>query len=723
MRSSPPAPATLEAKSIGCGGEIGCGKTNSDFWTGTSLGRWFVRRGFWPCLLLVVLAGSMRAWIATSRDGLQIDEAWHTVAGVSYARSGDFRLNPEHPPLVKLWIGASLPPGVFRLPPFRPLEDKAGEREFIDHVFYVENDPDTLQQRMRVSMLALHGILLLFLGGSLARVFGPAVALLGTGTLLIDPTIAAHLPVVLTDLPLTLLSTIAVLWAFIAFRSWRALDLLIASAALGLALGAKHSAIATALAIGLLGLGALWLGRGQANRAQQLRRAGSVGALLLGAYLVLWALYGFRFSEHPAGVPGFSPNASATLDSPLLFNRSLQDKIADLRSPHQRAMLTFAHSFRVLPRAYLWGLADIVRAGIEGRQEISYVFGKRLLGETPWYFFPAVLSVKFPIGTSLLACAGLFLLLCRRLPRAWQLPAAALLLWAGVFMAAIMRGNSGYAGVRHALPVFPVVTLLGALALAHGLRAEAVPLRLTLGAALAATLISALPQLRPWEYYNELVGGTAGAWRYFNDDGLDNGQRGRELADYYKAHLRGTNERVYDFYGLFDEERKAYGLTLNALEDDPTDSDSLSGAIFVNTRWLAPRPTYDYGVFREAEPSARFGNLLVFRGSYRVPWLRADRRVERVRRALDPGKRDPALAEQLLREITAIYPEDYRAAFELGNLLVERGATEPAIRAYALSRRHAPVEDSLVATLTGQIEALAQRGAASVGPLRNPWLE
>jgi hypothetical protein len=57
----------------------------------------------------IILLGILRSGIATRLDSLDIDEAYHIVAGVSYVRHGDYRLNPEHPPLVKLWVGAFLP--------------------------------------------------------------------------------------------------------------------------------------------------------------------------------------------------------------------------------------------------------------------------------------------------------------------------------------------------------------------------------------------------------------------------------------------------------------------------------------------------------------------------------------------------------------------------------------------------------------------------------------
>jgi len=41
-------------------------------------------------------------------DSATFDETAHIAAGVAYAERGDFRLNPEHPPLVKYLSGASL---------------------------------------------------------------------------------------------------------------------------------------------------------------------------------------------------------------------------------------------------------------------------------------------------------------------------------------------------------------------------------------------------------------------------------------------------------------------------------------------------------------------------------------------------------------------------------------------------------------------------------------
>lgn len=679
------------------------------------------RKAFWLLLPALIAAGLLRSWIATSKDGLQIDETWHAVAGVAYARTGDFRLNPEHPPLVKLWVGAMMPSD-FKLPAFRTLDDKEGERVFVDDTFYVDNDPLRAHESVRRSMLAFHGLALLALGVALARVFGRDVAVAALGVLLIDPTVAAHLPVVLTDLPLALLGATAVLLAVAAFRSFRPLDLALAALALGLALAAKHSAIPVGFAVLAIGVALTFLDRPAAGGKLIARRLGGVAAVLLGAYLTLWATYGFRYLEGPSEAFAHATVPAAGHGTPHLFNRSLEDKIADLTSPRHRAIMDLTVATHFLPRAYLWGLADIIRVGVEGRQDILFVYGHRIEGDTPWYFFPAVLSAKVPLGITLLALLGCALILMRRVPRTYGIPLLALTAWAGIYLASVMSGNSGYAGVRHALPVFPVIALFAALALLYAVQAPRPAPRVAAGVALAAALLSALPVWRPWEYYNELVGGADGAWQYFADDGLENGQRGKELGEYYREHLAKSHEPVHDFYGLFEHELTAYGIEVSDPADDPVDSELLAGTVFVNTRLLSKRPRYDYEAFRAAKPVARFGNVLVMQGTFHIPWLRADRRLMQVYDALAPDSRDTARAEQLLSEVIEIYPEDFQSAFELANLRVERGAWELALAAYSHSLQYAPRENPLVPALEDQIAAL-KLDPAKVKPLRDPWLE
>jgi hypothetical protein len=108
----------------------------------------------WLVLLLVAL-GIVRSAITTRLDGFTLDEAYHIAAGVSYVKYGDFRINPEHPPLVKLWVGSVIAATGFHLDPLRRFSDKPDERTFTERNLFRKNDPDSVQRRARAAMFAL----------------------------------------------------------------------------------------------------------------------------------------------------------------------------------------------------------------------------------------------------------------------------------------------------------------------------------------------------------------------------------------------------------------------------------------------------------------------------------------------------------------------------------------------------------------------------------------
>src|SRR5690349_18469501 len=246
-----------------------------------------INHGPFILLVLLVVGGAiLRSAIATRLDDFTFDEAYHIAAGASYVQRCDFRINPEHPPLVKLWVGSLMSATGFHLSPFREFHDKFDERTFAEEDVFFHNDPDSVQRRSRIAMWTLNGLLLIALALALRRSFGPIVAL-GTALFLaIDPTVAAHLPVVMTDLPVALLSGIAVALATRAFRFWDGPDLVLCSVALGFALGTKHSAPVFYIFLAVLGcICALFVGTSQPAHSRALRVA-KVFGVLLGALII-----------------------------------------------------------------------------------------------------------------------------------------------------------------------------------------------------------------------------------------------------------------------------------------------------------------------------------------------------------------------------------------------------------------------------------------------------
>jgi len=677
-------------------------------------------------LALVGLAVARSAW-GTRLDSFTVDEPYHVVAGVSYLRTGDFRLNPEHPPLVKLWVAAWMPES-FRLPPFVPLADKPAERDLTEETVFLDNDARAVQARARLALWSFHGVLLLALGLLLWRACGLAWAAGTLAFLALEPTVGAHLPVVMTDLPLALTLAIAAVAGGLAVSTWSWRWIAGFGMAMGLALAAKHSAIAGIAGIVVVtAIVALASARrdGWRRTAGRLARLAAACAL---AWLVLWACYGLRFH--------------AGRDGSDAFNRPMADKVADLNLASWRGVIGFADRWHLAPRAYLWGLADTVRAGVEGRGQISHlVLGRKYLGRAPLHFWPAVVVTKVPLALLAMALLGAALLARAALP-----PPARLVLWsvlgmAGMHLLALMRSAGTYAGVRHALPIVLALAVLAGAAVS-------VPLtRLRLSAAIAprrAWQLAVAPPLlllllaagmtlrepRLWEYHNELAGGTAGAYRQFSNEGLDLGQRYHELLALYRTQIAPTGEPFYSIYWFPKEEADADRLQRRDLIADIHDRNvrgEWNGFFLLGMSDTLPWPEYEWDPrdFAGLQRVARIGHLLVLHGRVESPRLHASMMFWRV---LDDlyGTDKPELSTiaQRLDEIVPALPKISAPALELGNLRLRLGDRAAAERAYEIALARMTADDVSRPTLVAQLASLRSGVTlAELRPVRSAWLE
>jgi hypothetical protein len=353
------------------------------------------------------------------------------------------------------------------------------------------------------------------------------------------------------------------------------------------------------------------------------------------------------------------------------FNRPLAEKINDVVSPRYHAVLATMAATHVVPRAYLWGFADTIRAGMEGREFSQLIFGRAYHFRGPKYFFPAIIAVKVPIGLIVLILFGLFLFFTRCIPRDWILPCGAVLAVAALFLLVLSNGAT-YAGVRHALSVVVLLSVFAGISIAMALSSKTLQLRILVALTLVASAVSAVPQMRPCEYFNEFVGGTANAYKYFSDEGVDLGQRTKELANYYQRELKQNGLRPDCLYEASEEEFVARGIDCfgsDKKRDPPLiELPERSGTIFIAPNVFSPRSYWDRAALREATPVKRLGNLSIFRGTFHLPGQAAAALYDRGLSKIYGEKPDDAETEKAFRRSVELDPTAYFVHIELGNL-------------------------------------------------------
>jgi Dolichyl-phosphate-mannose-protein mannosyltransferase len=413
------------------------------------------------------------------------DEALHLAAGYSYLATGDFRLEPQNPPLIKELLALPLFL-VYRLP-----FDPDPKRWHDGDDFYVGQDFLYRSALPADQILLLGRILNLFLGTLLVALVGwwayrlwrDYAALLAIAVASVEPNLVAHSSLVTTDTGATLFIflTVYLLWEYVRFPRWWVLSA--TGVAAGMALVSKFSTVLLIPIIGLIITASLCIDRAESllplrNRPNPIQYKFFEGSVVL---LVIF-VFAVAIIPIPYFFRGFQP---------WLFG--LQRFVALVREGHP---------------AFFLG-------------EISY--------QGWWSYFVFAFLVKTPIGSLLLISAALLFYRSGK-PLGWR-EGLCLLLPAVIFFLAVTQSKVNI-GLRHMLPVYPLLFVLAARL------ATLEPHRwwfrfLVIGAPLAFTAVSSL-RVAPHQlaYFNELVGGPGEGYHYLSDSNLDWGQDLRGVKAY-----------------------------------------------------------------------------------------------------------------------------------------------------------------------------------------------
>ncbi len=158
-------------------------------------------------LLVVVLSASALLMRASSfGEAAIMDELAHIPAGYSYVKFGDHRLNPEHPPLLKVLAGLPLLGLDLQFPTAHKswTEDVNGQWIAGDlFLYHSGNNPDDIVQTARLGaiFLTLLTILVIYLWG--VELIGRWWALLPATLFAASPSVLAHGHFVTTDIAAT----------------------------------------------------------------------------------------------------------------------------------------------------------------------------------------------------------------------------------------------------------------------------------------------------------------------------------------------------------------------------------------------------------------------------------------------------------------------------------------------------------------------------------------
>ncbi|PIB08441.1 MULTISPECIES: ArnT family glycosyltransferase [Streptomyces] len=465
------------------------------------------RRWLFVVAVVALLVEMAVAMVTTAVEQTPtIDEPVYAGTAVVYVQQHSLRYNPEHPPLGKLIIASGL---VFARPHL-DADFQGDQTELGRRLLYESgNDPWRVMLWARLPVIVLTLLFGLVVLAFARELTGRAGGLVALALYAFSPDVIAHGSLATLDAPASgfLLTSVWLVWRA---RGRPLLHLLLAGAALGAAVATKMSTLPAVPVLLLLAVASVWHGRGLGTAGKARLGAAAAAGMALAGIAVVWAAY-----------LAVDPQLRWTAPANLPAVHGLRGLLID--------WLPF-------PQPYRDGMR--VQYGFENTLWEGFLFG-RLYHGSLWYYLPAALLVKTPLGMLALWLAGAVAMVAVRRLR----PAVPyVLILPAVLLGAAMQGSRDL-GVRYALfvPVFLAVAAAGVVAF-----------RWRWGPVAAAGLVlfAAVSSLRAYPYYlpysNEVFGGPAKTHLRLHDSNVDWGQDLGRLAE--RLERGYPDERVWLVY-------------------------------------------------------------------------------------------------------------------------------------------------------------------------------
>ncbi|WP_433296420.1 ArnT family glycosyltransferase [Actinoplanes sp. CA-030573] len=477
------------------------------------------RRLIYLLVVVALLGGMAFAMVTTAlQQSPTIDEPVYVATSQVLTQQHSLRYNPEHPPLGKLVMAAGL---AFEHPYLDPAYNQ-DQTLLGRHLLYeTGNNPYRLMLAARIPMIVLTLAIGLVVLGFARDLAGPWGGLVALALYAFSPDAIAHGSLATLDVPAAgmLLTAFWMLW-----RSRRRprLYLPLAGIALGAALATRMSVLPAVPIVMLLALLSPFAIGVPSSRWKTLawRVAGAVGVGLI-AVAVVWVVY-----------LAVDPRLRWTTPALAADPGGLKGLAVDLLP---------------LPKAYRDGV--LIQFAFESRTFNGFLLGHAYRGSL-WYYAPAALVIKTPLGMMALWLAGAITMLVRP---ALRVATLYLIVPAGVLMLVAMTGARDY-GSRYVIfmPIFGAV-VAGTVVLIRLRWARVATAALVGWVAVSSALT--FPYYLP--YSNEAFGGTSKTHLRLHDSNVDWGQDlarlGTRLHDRYPGQpvwLVYKGSGVPGYYGI-----------------------------------------------------------------------------------------------------------------------------------------------------------------------------
>ena len=612
--------------------------------------------------LVICLLGAFafQLWFHATRTSATVDEPDHILAGHRHWQCGDFGINPEHPPLLKLLATTPLNFRGLSEPPWECGSKFTSKFDTFSYgsTFLVENGMDSvvISTRLAASLMSMLLALLVFLAAW--EMFGRWEALAALAVVAFEPNFIAHGSIVTTDMAISATSFAAMyaLYRYGNNRTW--LRFLVAGLTLGLMLAAKHSAVVLVGILFVLLIADAVLFRKTKTRVlnQIVRRAAAFAGIFLIGLIILWSFYGFRYRAIP------NETAPTISVADYIKENGRPESVASLPARVTDAV-SQTHLF---PESYVLGMADVIAWGSRNCWlfGVSYPTGR-------WFYFPIAFLVKSSLALLFLLPLGLIYLFLDR--EKWR--EGMFLLVPPIVFFMFASSSNFNTGVRHILPIYGsliVVAAAGAIWLCRKFDVFVYVLVILLVFNAVAAIRTAPMYLA---FSNDLWGGYENTHRIFSDSNVDTGQS-MKLVDEFLARENVKDCWLASFVHpeMIRSVQPCRPMTSgtrimisrNLIEPVPR---VIEGTVVLSVIELPPRGGDEYVPVTKSEPIAFVGgNTYVYRGRFEVPLAAAISRVHRASYFLRVNDIDQAVAESRLA--VELAPTDPRTHLALGSALV-----------------------------------------------------